>query len=375
MPSIKLIINSVFNKRVKDSFWSSNKSSFKYYSRGTGALREGIKIIVDKKNIKNCKIFFPSYICAEPLIPILNDKINVSFYPMKRDLSPDWKKLEEFVKNFFVPDIFVLVHYFGFQNNISRTTEFCRKYNIELIQDAAHVFLPFESSFNNISVYSPRKFLPIPNGGILSVPKDLNNTNTNINNYKSDLVFIIKWYTRILIKKILIKLDIPWRKINFGPPPPSFNRYIDLKKQHPQSFSFKLLKSLENEFYTIIDKRRKNYIDLSIRLSKVKGIDILFSTLPNNVCPFMLPIMVYDNRDLILRELKYQGIPAISWPELPKKVLIHRKRFKNAFMFKDNIILLPIHQDLTEQNIDYIYNTIKNRLGINSCSNENLDKS
>ena len=89
----------------------------------------------------------------------------------------------------------------------------------------------------------------------------------------------------------------------------------------------------------------------------------------------MLPIMVYDNRDLILRELKYQGIPAISWPELPKKVLIHRKRFKNAFMFKDNIILLPIHQDLTEQNIDYIYNTIKNRLGINSCSNENLDKS
>jgi len=374
IPSFRVLVNSLMNKSINDLLWFNNKNgmSLYYFSKGTWALKKGIELLLDKNGIKNGKIFVPSYICFEPLIPIKNDNINIHFYSINNDLSPNWEKLESFVQTKFIPDVFVLVHYFGFKNEIKRATDFCKKYNIELIQDAAHIFLPFEGLFNNITIYSPRKFLPIPEGGILAIPKNIvaNAGSTDI--YRSDVFFMMKWILQISIKKLLIILKFSWRKIIDKYKKNSNDIYEDISKQYPISFSIKLIKSLQSNFNQIVVKRRDNYKLLFNKLSKIDGIEILFPDLPSDVCPFMMPILVFDNRDTILEHLKYNGIPAISWPELPGEVLNNKSRYKNTIMLNENIILLPIHQDITRSNIIYMQDTLKKKL--KSCETVNTVK-
>jgi len=364
IPSFSMLVKSMMNKPKDDLLWFNNKNemSLYYFSKGTWALKKGIELLLEKKGIKNGKIFVPSYICFEPLIPIKKDNINIHFYSINDDLSPNWEKLESFVQTKFIPDVFVLVHYFGFKNEIKSATDFCKKYNIELIQDAAHVFLPFEGLFNNITIYSPRKFLPIPEGGILAIPNNIATNTVNIDIYRSDVFFMLKWILQISMKKLLIILKFSWRKIIDKYKKNSPGIYDDISKQYPISFSIKLIKSLQSNFNKIVDKRRVNYKLLSIKLSKLNGIKILFPDLPKEVCPFMMPILADNNRDLILQHLKYNGIPAISWPELPVEVLNKASRYKNTIMLNKKIILLPIHQDITEDNISYIHDILRKLL-------------
>jgi dTDP-4-amino-4,6-dideoxygalactose transaminase len=77
----------------------------------------------------------------------------------------------------------------------------------------------------------------------------------------------------------------------------------------------------------------------------------LFDDLPDNVCPLSLPIYVND-RNLWADALENLGVLVGGWPSY------HRgfdwKDFPEARHLKNDLITLPVHQDLELYHMEYI---------------------
>ena len=112
----------------------------------------------------------PAYFCNRALGPLRQTGIEIVFYPVDRDMIPDWPACEKLAAE-SPPDLFMLVHYFGSCNAIKEARSFCDGTGAKLIEDAAHLLAPAGEigSLADFVCYSPRKFFGIPDGGLLVV--------------------------------------------------------------------------------------------------------------------------------------------------------------------------------------------------------------
>ena len=61
-------------------------------------------------------------------------------YPITRKLEPNWSETTD--RSFSEGDIFLLVHYFGFEMPTKKAVSFCKKNKMYLIEDCAHSIVP-----------------------------------------------------------------------------------------------------------------------------------------------------------------------------------------------------------------------------------------
>ena len=66
-------------------------------------------------------------------------------------------------------DLIVAVHYFGKPALLEKLSDFSAKVGAWFIEDAVHVLHPIDDVgiYGDFVIYSPHKFFPIPDGGIL----------------------------------------------------------------------------------------------------------------------------------------------------------------------------------------------------------------
>ncbi len=99
----------------------------------------------------------------------------VRFYPVNLDLQPNWQWFQEKSALIEAGQVFLVIHYFGISQDVSLVEKFCRERGLTLLEDAAHS-LPTGSLLAKMRgaamVFSPRKLLPLPEGGILVLKKD-----------------------------------------------------------------------------------------------------------------------------------------------------------------------------------------------------------
>ena len=108
--------------------------SVEYFSNARTALKIGLL----NNNIKvNSFVLVPESICDVLIHPFIQLKINVIFYAVDNQFSPNWKCLENLAKSNNCCAV-VMVHYFGQAQEIKRFLEFCYRYNLFLIEDNAH---------------------------------------------------------------------------------------------------------------------------------------------------------------------------------------------------------------------------------------------
>jgi dTDP-4-amino-4,6-dideoxygalactose transaminase len=103
---------------------------------------------------------------------------------------------------------------------------------------------------------------------------------------------------------------------------------------------------------SIIHRRRKNYLRMLSMLSDNKGFGILYRELPAGVCPLSFPLIVSNRAEFILK-LRQLSIDAVAWWKGYHKGL-QWDEFPEARLLKDNILTLPVHQDLSDEDVDYI---------------------
>lgn len=264
-------------------------------------------------NLKNDDIIlFPAYIGQSPFEgsgvfdPVRNLKLNYKFYKVNEDLSVNMDDIKNTVKKTKIKILFV-IHYFGFpQKNIKEIADYCLKNNIILIEDCAHSLLStaggFETGmFGDFALFSVHKICSSENGGFLQV----NNNN----------------------------------KFEFD----RFN--IDNND---------LLQFLNADMKTVSVIRKANYEYYLEKLKDTDLYEIFYKELPENVVPLNFPILIKNaDRYEIYKKLIALNVPCVSlWHTLIKE--IDKELYPVSKKISASILNLPVHQDITKDDIDYI---------------------
>jgi perosamine synthetase len=320
------------------------------------------------------KVLVPAYVCAAAIEPIEYFGAEIVFYAMRQNCTPDWSDLEAKICD-NVRAIFA-VHYFGFPCDILRFRALSDQYNLFLIEDCAHVLdgMPGSHRFGesgDFSVFSPRKHLPVFDGGTLRL-------NRPAPGFRVQFRFETPLFTLRVAKNLFERRkapNTPLRVPHTRVPQPEQTRNrreLDIVKGRPQrplyvvpdSTSFlpwmadmpmsRLSKHLLSHFplREIASKRRLNYTYLLEKLSHIKGVKPLFPFLPPDVVPWMLPLTIGDNREMDI-DLRTLGIPAVTWVSV-RDPRISATEFPEADFLYERLVLLPIHQDLDRLDLDLI---------------------
>jgi len=269
------------------------------------------------------KILLPSYIGLSinegsgVFDPIEEIRIGYEFYKINKDFSIDEV---DFINKLKYGNIkaALVVHYFGFlQSNLKRIIQICKELDILLIEDCAHTLTSKHGNkllgdFGDFSFFSIHKILPASDGGFLKI-------NNNA-------------------------FDIP---------------AIPIQDKISQ-------KTLEiyarSKLDTISTIRRRNYQLLLKYLSDINCIKLLYPNLSDTIIPMNLPILLKEhNRENFYYQLIDEGVITIA---LYYKLIdqIDESEFPISYQISREILNLPIHQDITEQAIRYIGETIRKLL-------------
>jgi perosamine synthetase len=330
------------------------------------------------------RVLVPAYVCRAAVDPILAYGAEVVFYSVDRDCKPNFPELERKVCP--TTKAAVAVHYFGFPQDVRRMRKFCDGHGIALIEDCAHILTGTIDgdrlgTFGDIAVFSWRKFLPVYDGATLVVNRA--HHVRKIDWTKESALFTLKVGTNVL-ERMFVHSHQPIIQLShkafrraqaiFRKCARSYVQTASMMQAETYSVLFnvrgvnwpmsRLSRWIMNHsnVMSIITRRRQNYQILLSELSSTVGVRPLFAELPADVCPWVFPVVFTNTRHAHL-QLRRRGIPAVTWggvrhPGVPKNA------FPEADFLYDNLVLLPVHQCLTDKDSLTI-----SRMVIDLCTN------
>jgi len=142
----------------------------RWYSRSRYALTDALRACGVGPN---AAVLIPAYHCRTMVDPGLRLNTTVQLYSLHRDLTVDFAALESLLNKCQPQPVALLaVHFFGIQQDMSRLQALCQSYGITLIEDCSHCFWhpSMRDQLGRVgrySIWSPYKFYPCEDGGIL----------------------------------------------------------------------------------------------------------------------------------------------------------------------------------------------------------------
>ncbi len=318
-------------------------------------------------------VLVPSFICDSVTAPILAAGVRVVFYRVRRDCSFDWPDIERRIQ----PGVraLIAVHYFGFAAAIRQCRASCDRLGFLMIEDCAHL-LDGEAeggplgSFGDAAIFSWRKSLPLEDGGEL-VMKTVR-APLDIRWKRESALQTLKcaWHAweRIAeprpssVSQASPRQDSADRSGLGGANPLDANLNSSSEESAEETFSVeqsgipisrvsrRLLRNAD--LGKCAAQRRENYRYLEAKLSLLNGVTLLRPSLPDGACPMLFPVF-FDNFPNAHLALRAKGIPAVTWGGVRPSILDLREFPEAAFLY-DNLVLLPVHQSLTRQDLDVI---------------------
>jgi perosamine synthetase len=323
-------------------------------------------------------ILIPAYNCWVEIDPIKHQGLQVKYYKVRKDLMIDLAAMEATIDE--KTKAVLITHYLGFPQPIDQIREICKKHNIFLIEDCAHAFLSDYNdsplgSFGDLSIFSFRKTLPIPDGGALVI----NNKNIDFtfelispNSFPSLYVFaeLLRYrtfnnglmreapskalgasihgalYFARSFLRLLHKIQAN-NGVNLVYPSGNVFRK-EIKNWGMSSLSRRIMNS--TDFGEVKRIRRNNFKYLLNRFHNDERVILPLKELPEGICPLFFPVLI-EKRDLIYKILKKRGVSGHDWwgdfhPD------VSWGNFSEAKYLKTHIFGFPVHQDLTLSHIE-----------------------
>lgn len=320
----------------------------------------------------------PAYFCDGSLFELRQTGANIVFYSVNDDLTPDWDFCNRNANRGI--DIFLLVHYFGFPTISSESSNFCKSHKAWLVEDASHVLMAQDGvgQIGDFVFYSPHKHLPLPNGSILIartsgpsslvVSKSFKGLLEEITASKNYLYLLdvkktLIWLTKRLLQKIGVRV--------FNPTPFDFD---DLYQGDPGSFqigwlSKKLLPILAPRLDGV---RHQRIMNANIWVELLRSGGFKFKTQSFSDVGFVpyLQKIDFDNQEEAHKfydEMQEASIPALTWPDLPREVLVDRVNYLNVIKMRLRQVFLPVHQNIGQREFSFCAPKIFN-LAVNGWS-------
>jgi len=359
---------SLSGRPIHHLFWARNAI---YHGLSALGLNPGDNVLV------------PAFHCTSVVEPILQYGAEVKFYDVNLDVSPDFDDLRSKIDG--KTRAILAIHYFGFPQPIEKFRTLCQERKLYLIEDCAHVLTGRTrerirlGDSGDISVFSWRKFLPVYDGGQLAI----NNPNLQLNLRLDQGNFLFKLK---IIKNTFERLFEGSRgsRINYVSALWNLRSFVSkrLARVHTSSARVYQVNNYDLEFdlsnaslamsgiskrildRTIItdvaEKRHHNYARLERAVRSMRGLTPLYPNLPETVCPWIFPFLVHGTKDFQLL-LRRRGIPATSWsgvihPSLPLP------QFPKARVLYDHLNFLPVHQTLSERDLETMIRVLRETL-------------
>ncbi len=297
---------------------------------------------------KEIGVLLPEFICESVSNCFKSDRI--TFYRLNDNFVIDVDDLAEKIRDTHARVIYIM-HYFGAvqPDDILRCIrELADNNDMTIIEDTTHSFFSEKNTIGDYVICSIRKWMPVPNGGVLY-----------FNNDKAEIK--IKTYKKgcdnhraygMILKDLYLKTgydcNAEYRSI--------FNNCEEALDNQQEIFEMSDFTKFIASCISIEDikkRRRHNYEKLNCFLQK-NGIKPSLFIRPGDT-PLTYPLRVH-HRDELRRYLMENRIYcAVHWPFDGFKPDQRQFAKKNA----DELISLPIDQRYDDQHMEYLISILK----------------
>lgn len=295
--------------------------------------RSGLWVVV--QSLRPDKVWLPSFLC-DALVEVL-PPWQVSYYPVNAKLkvaTSAW--LGEVSKN----DLIVVIDYFGFPADVSLVNQ-AKERQAWVLEDASQALLTRNVDGGaDFVLYSPRKFLGVPDGGILSCAPHRPLPEIELQPAPS------AWWLRALAAAL------KRRDFDRGAGDRSWFSLFQETEAHQPVGSYRISEFsqalLEHAFdySAITTQRRANYL----RLLEYLHPWALFPYLPDGVTPLGFPVCV-DGRDQVRARLfAHEIYPPIHWP-VPASV---PAEYQDPRRLASKIMTIPCDQRYNIEDMDEV---------------------
>ncbi|MBN2512087.1 MAG: DegT/DnrJ/EryC1/StrS family aminotransferase [Sedimentisphaerales bacterium] len=321
------------------------------------------------------EVLMPAFHCLSMVEPIIRFGCRFNFYRVSGDLQATVEDLEAVISN--RTRAVILVHYFGLaQRNLSYLKTYLQLRNVYLIEDCAHIVPMADvraSETGDVSIYSPRKFLPLIDGALLRINsgndefkqphikklpllKELK-TIKNTFEHHSGIIDNNQW-----IRNFYLRIDnainssrkavMPVRKNADTCPPVIFDMsLINVSCTWLASYLIE-----RASFSDIYHKRANNfqylYHELCRGYTHCREPEFLQNRQGN--CVFGFPVIA-KNKRVAIHELKRRGIQTFTFGE---ELYRHCAEQVDRYLVHE-LFFVPVHQDLTSDDLKFIVENLK----------------
>lgn len=260
--------------------------------------RSGIVVLIDR--LAPANVWMPSYLCPIMIEVVDQKKTNLQLYEVNYNLqisSTEW------IDQVQTGDIVVLIDYFGFPLD-SNTAIIAKNRGAWVLEDAAQALLSEHvGQYSDFILFSPRKSIGVPDGGVLVSCCDMTFDNIELEPAP------VSWWLRVL------EGAINRREFDrYGGERRWYQLFRETDVSAPYGYiamsdlSKKLLLNCF-DYSQIAQRRIENY---SALLSELKHI-VLFDNLPEGTVPFGFPVR-HQQRNHIRESLFQKQIyPPVHW--------------------------------------------------------------
>ena len=345
--------------RGKKSFYEELFPGALLMAESCMSIRLILNAIREVENKSLVRVLLPDFFCNQTIYSFNEEWMKNVFYPIKDDMDPDWNYLKVWTKeNEF--DVFIFTHYFGkYYGNVSRAKEICKNHDAILIEDCVHVMYPTGKvgTSGDFVIYSPHKHFPIMDGGVLvcnesgqkPIVAELNDWIGKKYKTLPSASSGSGWY----IKKALQKIIPIHRSLTYYS---GIHNSTDQGRLHdPETISKGSYNTLCDFEY--IDYKKAAYI----RRDNLEMMNYIISLKYPDIIPLMdsevdVPYFaVYSlenvkDKKQTTKEMIAEGFTILYWPDLPYQ-LNNLEGHDEMKKLSENIIVLPIHQNLNPQKL------------------------
>ena len=301
----------------------------RYFSLGRHAIKDALRYAgVDSGDY----VLLPSFICRDLLSSVAELGAKTVFYEVDTALKP--VRLDPKIG----AKVIVAVNYFGFAQNLEPYNEYCKQTGAIIVEDNAHGFLSRDENNNllgtrtKFGITSFRKSLRVQDGAILTtslndqeIDKQLDYIDSPVSKRNSLLRLLSSVESRTNIPAVAIGQSIS-RAIRFlrtgsGLPktdPNAETTIPGLANPHLQSVT--TLEALDGA--REVSRRRNLYQTLKSQVVAT-GATLIFADLPENTCPYGLPVYANEeSRRNLAKVARQNRVTLMNWPDLPNSVIV-----------------------------------------------------
>lgn len=283
--------------------------------------RNAFRFLIKKKNIK--KVFLPRLNCCVIKNAAIAEKVEISFYDLNNDFTPKLESTDDFV---YVVNLYGLLS--------STLLKRLKKKFSNMIIDNTHSF--YDKSLKDVdTIYNCRKYFGIPDGAYLS-------TSSNLSNESLDRESSKNFFSHLLGR--FETKDASTYYSDFKEYDEYFNnsevkRMSLISKNILGAIDYKLVKNKRIENFNYLDNKLHKYNKLKF----------------DHEMTFMYPLLTkngYKLKEYLISKKIY--VPTL-WPN----VLEDYKENSFEYNFVNNIVLLPIDQRYSLDDMESISNIIE----------------